>query len=323
MMQNKKPIRWAVFETLAYYRVLGTPLTLTQVGRLLISPQPLFGFSLTQVNEALLYWQKKGVVEKEKGLYWLKAQSAEYGTQNTERAKEQWLRYIQREKVSQKKLYLVCQVLKLIRFIPGLRGIFVCGSVARKVSKYKSDIDFLILTKKKRVWTVRFLLTAITYAIGKKTQDDKSRHNKFCLNHIRSCSNLKLEDSLKDLYSAQEYAQMVNVYSRNNIESKFYKDNKGWMGKFIPNFNFVKPPTCSEHATSWHTPSVLNLIGDWLELLLQKLQTVKIQKSSQSFSGLDNRRIVADNGVIMFHLNPRAPGVLKKFKQIAAKYNIS
>ena len=346
MAENKKTINRTVLETLVYYKTLGTPLTLAQTGRLLISEKPLFGFSLSQVNEALTYWIEKGTIEKQKGLYWLKSCNIKHVTCNKNTSKEirhsagsdsnvssfkfhvsdLWLKYIQREKTAQKKLYLVRKMIKLIRYFPGIQGVFVCGSVARKMSKRESDIDFLVLTEKNRVWTVRFFLTIYSFIFGRKTQDNKPRINKFCLNHYRSRVNLKLEENLQDLYSAQEYAQMINIYSRNKIENKFFAANISWMGKHIPNFNFLKPAMInSKHqlaSSGQLVRRIIKKVGDLIEKIMQKLQIIIIQKSSQNFAGLDNRRIVVNNKVIMFHLNPRAPIVLKKYKNIVDKYNI-
>jgi len=306
-------LRRSVLQTLAYFGALQTPITLSQVGRYLIGSDISSLHSIINTLNAL---QKEGMVEKQKGLYWLKILDAK-------NHKNQWLSFIQKEKIAQKKLNMVRKATKIIRFIPGIRGLFICGSVARKVCLKKSDIDFFIIAKKSRVWTIRFFITLVSVLLGKKTNDSKPRNNKFCLNHFRSDEKPTLEKYLQDLYSAQEYSRMINICSDGDIENQFFEKNKNWMAKHVPNFHLAKPALVyNSHLIAINNHKIRNIIkkfGDMLEELLKYLQTAKILKSSQQFTGLDNRRIVTDNEVIMFHLNPRAPEVLSKYQRIIAK----
>jgi len=421
-------IQESVLKTLAYYRAVGTPLTLVQVGRYLINPKleinsdfpensrnkrfksedlnqhrvdppvkpeddngverasgGVTDYSLFKIKNTLDDLVKKGVVAEERGLYWLRKT---YNTEHTTRNKigvgglevsEQNVscsmlrvacKYIQREKIAQKKINKVRKALKLLLFTPFLKGLFICGSVARKVSRPESDIDFLIITKRDRVWTVRFFLTVFAFLLGKKTKiaeknglsviprsllrlrlppplvlrrtsqtgkasqrmttKEKPKNNnrmrihhsirkdKFCLNHYRSSSNLKLEPELQDLYSAQEYARMINVYSGNRVDRKFFKKNKRWMRQLLPNFNFTKLPLYernTEHGTrnTFLENMLKGKIGNTIEKLLFYLQTKKIELGNYTPA---NGRIIANKDVIMFHLNPRAPRVLKEYTRL-------
>ncbi|MBM3256204.1 MAG: nucleotidyltransferase domain-containing protein, partial [Candidatus Moranbacteria bacterium] len=292
--KNINTLKKSVLATLAYYSALKTPLTLVQAGRYMVSTKykacPVFRHGvqspkLSEIRDILDELVKEGIATEQKGLYWLKSCSLKHVTCNMTKQiktsvekKSSYMKFIQWEKISQRKINLVRKALKIFRFVPGLRGLFVCGSVARKTSRRRSDIDFLILTDKNRVWTVRFFMTAIAFLLGKKTKNKKivfsspayrppacaspktlarraseagtdrqfpvprkNRRDKFCLNHYRSTAKLKLEPELQDLYSAEEYAGMINFYSDGNIENQFYSANKDWMAKFLPNFDFVKP----------------------------------------------------------------------------------
>lgn len=350
----------SVIDTLAYYKAIKTPLSLVQIGRYLINvkTQSLNVRTTTQISkpiyeikQALDLLVKKGSVIEQKGLYWLRSRNIQHETHNVSNPavtcsmlRVPW-QYVQREKIAQRKIEKVQKAIKFFRFIPGLRGVYICGSVARKVCRRSSDIDFLILTEKGRVWTVRFFLTVLSFLLGKKTRDNVTsylptgqagrlhvtRRDKFCLNHYRSTDKLKLEKNLQDLYSAQEYAGMINVHETWNMKhgtwetepspcGNFYKANAKWMKKILPNFDFTKPPLILHSSFSiFHFPLSM---GDWLEKILQKLQTAKILRSSRNFNQLDNRRIVTDNNVIMFHLNPRAPEIIRRHKKILDSFNI-
>ncbi len=237
------------------------------------------------------------IITEQKGLYWILRKKKSPNKKN----RKTWLSFIQREKISQKKINLARKALRFFTLIPGLKGLFICGSVARKVSSTKSDIDFLILTRKNRVWTTRFLLTILTFFLGHKTIDKQSRQNKFCLNHFRSENKLSLEKYLQKLYPAEEYAQMINLYSEKKIIEKFYRANQVWMRKILPYFNFIKPPLYSRETSLAKN----NFLGNWIEKFLYYLQIQKINHHNQQFQKLDKQRIVIDNEVIMFHLNPK------------------
>lgn len=322
---NTNTLKKSVLATLAYYRTVRTPLTLVQIGRYLISNNKGDQAFLSEIKHVLDDLLEKDVIIEQKGLYWLKTNSAPH--QRT------WLKFIQLEKIAQRKINTVRKALKIFSTIPFLRGIFICGSVARKVSRPESDIDFLILTKQNRVWIVRLLITVFAFLLGKKTNDSRfpreqtgSRKNKFCLNHYRSSSKLKLEEDLRDLYSAQEYSRMINIYSTNKIERKFFKKNKEWMKKYLPNFSFTKLPLYNGEDYQNFGRSLQKIfenmlsgkIGNIIEKLLQLLQVEKIKISGKEFP-TSRRRVITNDEVIMFHLNPRAFGVINTYEKICQK----
>jgi predicted nucleotidyltransferase len=326
MNKNNTNIQKSVIKTLAYYRALSTPLNLVQIGRYMVGTnhEPA-GIELSDIQNVLDELISRGIVAEQKGLYWLSPRDTEDNI---------WLKYIRREKIAQRKINKVRKALRLLSLTPFLRGLFICGSVARKISRPGSDIDFLILTKPGHVWTVRFLLTLFALLLGKKTNDTKlfggsdysqehSRRNKFCLNHYRSSANLQLEESLRDLYSAQEYAGMLNVYSGNRTDRKFFKKNKLWLKKFLPNFNFSKLPITEngDYPLAWLRRALEKMlggkIGHIIEGLLYRIQAKKISLSG----GLQTtQRVVAEKEVIMFHLNPRSPLTLACYQQIIKNY---
>lgn len=325
MPKEKTNIEKSILETLAYYRILKTPLTLIQIGRYLFSGKHhRHCQNLSEIKEILGRLKEDGKIIEQKGLYWLNLkQTNKVPAQNSfpEPKYATWLKYIKLEKFAQIKINKIRKSLKILKLIPFLRGIFVCGSVSRKVCGFQSDIDFLILTAKNRTWTVRFMLTVFAWLVGKKTKNTGTRKDKFCLNHYRSSSKLKLEDKLRDLYSAGEYSRMINLYSVDHIERKFFKKNKRWIKEFLPNFNFSKLPLYFfENKRSILLRKKIEKmlsgkIGNIIDKLLYYLQSGKIA-FSQNSSFSSQRRIITEREVIMFHLNPRAPKALNRYRKL-------
>jgi hypothetical protein len=347
MTKNNINTQKSVINTLAYFRTLNTPLTLVQIGRYLIDSNPSTSlrspqndinndkYLLSEINNVLKDLIDKNIVMEQKGLYWLSLrdpsaapQDDKVNTPQDDRNKDDrkdWLKFVRSEKNSQRKINKALKAIKLFSLVPFLRGLFICGSVARKVSRRDSDIDFLILTKPDRTWTVRLWLTFFAYLLGKKTRPFQAdRKDKFCLNHYRSSSNLKLEENLRDLYSAEEYASMLNVYSANRTDRKFFKKNKRWMSSFLPNFPFSKLPISPANGKLFSSVRKIlekmlgGKIGHIIEWLVYQLQTRKIKLGNSGT--LTGQRVVAEKEVIMFHLNPRAPLVLSRYQQIIKNY---
>lgn len=50
---------------------------------------------------------------------------------------------------------------KLLSFIPGILFVGIGNSVAMNTAHKDSDIDLFIITRQKRLWTVRFLVTVL------------------------------------------------------------------------------------------------------------------------------------------------------------------
>jgi len=304
-----KKLKKSVLLALIYHKALDTPLSLIQLDRYLLSKESIKNFSLMDLKKALHFWKEKEFVDEQKGLHQISDNSSF------------WQTYVQQEKNSQRKIRGALRTIKYLSFIPYLRSLFICGSVARKTCKYDSDIDFLILTKKNRVWTVRLLLTVTSILLGRKTRDEFSRDNKFCLNHYRARGSYLLEKNMQDIYSASEYSHMLNVFSDGNEQNVFFKKNMKWMKKILPQFDFIKPPI---YKLSRKTKRALEkvfdkTIGDKLENILYRMQLLKIKTRSSRMELPSNARLVANKGTIIFHLSPRAPETNRRFEQILAK----
>jgi len=302
---NLKRLKKNVLLTLVYNRALSVPLTLIQVDRYLISKENLDNFTLAELREVLKFWQTKGLVKEINGL-WVFSKN--------ELDKNYLSEYIQKEKISQEKIKKVIKALKYFSRIPYLKSLNICGSVGRKVSNEKSDIDLLVLTKENRVWIVRFFLTTISFLLRSKTNDLKPRDNKFCLNHYRTNKSYLLGKDMQDIYSACEYSRMLNVYSTGDS----FLESNIWIKNYLPNFNFSKPPLINTKSKFKKIlENVLDAkLGDMLENVLKKLQVKKIRKGSEDLELQDNARLVTENNVIMFHLNPRAQSVENTFSKL-------
>jgi hypothetical protein len=133
----------------------------------------------------------------------------------------------QKELLARKRIRTAVAVARFIRMFPFVRAVMLSGELSKGVASENSDIDFVIVTKARRLWICRSLLI-----LFKKVFLLNSRKN-FCLNHFIAEDYLEVE--LRNIYSATELATLKPLadperyadYMRANI----------WIKKFFPNWS--------------------------------------------------------------------------------------
>ncbi len=304
---KSQELEQSALETLLYFWTEKKPLFLAEIDNFLLG-QKRAEYSLSDLKNALDHLRRKGIIESKKGLYLPKAAKIFH-----------WLSQADKIKEAHKKIELTARSLFWLSIIGSLEEICICGSVAGRNCSPSSDIDLLILTEKNRVWTTRFWLTIFSWLWGKKKRPGKSRKDRFCLNHYRDSDSLELEKSMRDRYSAKEYFQMIRLLSKNH-PCNFLKKNKLWADNFLIHFNFNKP-ALFETKNTLGDFFFSKRLGDQLENFFKFLQLGKITQSKNKIKkGLDRSRIILENGVIMFHLNPKAPSIERKFYRLKNKF---
>jgi predicted nucleotidyltransferase len=87
-------------------------------------------------------------------------------------------------------------VTHVIKRFPFVRGVFVTGSLSKNSSDSSSDLDFMVITRKGRLWIARTLLMLF------KKIFLLNSYKYFCINFLLSEDNLEIED--KNVFTATE-----------------------------------------------------------------------------------------------------------------------
>lgn len=205
-----------------------------------------------------------------------------------------YLHGLEREKLIQD--YLVPT-----KHIPFVRGIALAGSQALGQQRATSDIDLLIITDPKRMWTARTLLSAWFHIFGVRRHGKKIA-NRFCLNHY--LANPREVDAERNLYKAMEYTKLRSVVGAGQIR-KFQRANAGWVRQFFPNISF--PPVKTQSKSSVQTSLEKffnNRLGDWLENRLGQWQQKRIRQDQFVFVRKDE---------LSFHPESKHESLLRGF----------
>jgi len=110
---------------------------------------------------------------------------------------------------------------------PFVKGVAISGSLSKGYFDEKSDFDFFVITKAKRVWITRALI-----AFYKRLFLSNS-HKEFCVNYFVSTETLEIEE--KNRFTATEIATVIPIFGK-NIFSEFYNQNT-WVHNFFPNID--------------------------------------------------------------------------------------
>lgn len=172
-----------------------------------------------------------------------------------------------------KKAYWIAWLLQVIPFV---RMVGLNGSMTTGKMRENSDIDFLIITKRGRIWTTRFLVTVLVHLSGQRRYAKKIA-GRICLNRYQTDDFLDIQPH--NLYHAQTFAPLVPLLD-SNLYPRYQKANQ-WMERF--NFK-VKPAFFIKPVESKFLRKVQKLmekilegrIGEWLEKKLRGYQRRRI-----------------------------------------------
>lgn len=172
-----------------------------------------------------------------------------------------------REKISHQKLKIAHRAIHFLKFIPTVKMVGITGSLAMNNCHEKSDIDFMIVTKKETLWLTRFftLLFLKFMRIPLRSRGDHDEKDKLCLNIWMDESDLIIHN--QNLYTAHELSQIVPLLNRGKTYERLLSQNK-WIVNFWP--NAVKLPSTKLPPTNLNTFFIILLRP--IELFSFKIQ---------------------------------------------------
>lgn len=263
-----------ILSTVAYYDVMDYPMTAFEIWKYLISSkyevegekqEEKAGNSLGEVIEELEKEETKKFISEFRGFYFLK------GKENLVEKR------IERNKISNMKLKKARKIIAWLKFVPFVRMIAVAGRVGAKNSCAGSDIDILIVFRQGKIFTGRFLATALVHFLGKRRHADKIA-NRICFNHFVSD---EMSISVQDLYSSHNYVFITPLFGA-DLFRKFLEKNL-WIKNYRPNFSFLEnnlKEIKDTKISSWIRGYLEKIFSsDRIENKLKKWQSEKIKKN--------------------------------------------
>jgi len=139
---------------------------------------------------------------------------------------------LQKDKNSILKFKVAEKVVWWLRFVPFVRMVAITGTLAMKNSERNSDIDFLAVLEKGRIFTGRLFVTLMVHLLGKRRYGKKIK-NRICLNYFITTGSIEIQR--QDLFGANEYSFIYPIFGH-NVFQNFCETNITWIKKLKPNW---------------------------------------------------------------------------------------
>lgn len=283
-----------------YFSLFDYPLTAFEIHKWLGSRETV---SPAQVNAALNQITKAdqtvGLAEKD-GLYFLPGRA------------DTVAKRLQKYFDNQRKVARARRAARLISWLPFWRLVAVVNTAAADNSAPESDIDWLIVAKKGRLWTTRFLITAWLFLFG-RWRHGRQVSDRICLSFFLADDALNLE-CLRlpqgDIYLTYWMTQLVPLLAHKDTLNHFLESNS-WVKNELANWD---TRYLLHDRRGLETGAVTQLIrgqlekilsgklGETMEKFLRRLQFSKIAKREASRPSRETpNAVVISDQMLKFH----------------------
>jgi hypothetical protein len=203
-------LRTSILKVAAYFDLFHYPLTLDDIRR----------FLEVEVGEAEV---RRGVemLVRQGRLYRL---GAYYSLQNEPALVERRLRG---EAHADELLEIAYKNAKVLYQFPYVRGIFISGSLSKRVADEKADIDYFLVTKSNRVWIARTILL-----LYRRLASLTGHLEHYCLNYWIDEDALEVEE--KNIFTAIELFTLLPARGGERL-GRFFQANS-WASAYLPGY---------------------------------------------------------------------------------------
>lgn len=288
----------SIFQTLAYFDIFDLPLTKEELLRLLYTEGTEKVEYIEFLNQLNQLCSLPGVVERSRGFYFL---SGREGIVDERQRKV---------KIVEQKMKIAKRGIKKIAWVPFLRAVFVCNTVAFGSADEGSDIDVLIVVRKGRIWLTRLLATLSLSLFGLRRTKNKIK-NRICLSFYLAddCLNLEKIAIESDIYLTYWLAQLIPVYDPDNLHRSIVRANK-WVNKYLVNgvqavVSSKQYAVNSGRMAGWFKKLLEKMwgwgYGDMIESQAKAIQQARMKMNLHSVQNAPDTRVVVSDSMLKFH----------------------
>jgi len=289
-----------ILYTLTFFDLIGKPLTLFECWQYCFNIFPLKSEVKIKDIEDIL--KKDPMVASLNGFYFLVGR------------KDLVVKRWRAHNFSQPKWKRARRAICILSYIPFVRMIAVCNTVAFNTAHEKSDIDFLVLVQQGKMWTTRFVITILVSLLGLRRHHHRIA-NRICLSFYLTDDYLSLNKlalrgkngAVNDPYLVYWVSCMSPIYDGG--KGGFFFSQNNWIRKYLPRYipyagvgRRVIP--YSFFRKIWKQGVeylLLSSLGQRIEKVLKKLQLAKMSHNTKSVAGEPNTKVIISDQILKFH----------------------
>lgn len=311
------PLEQAVYNTVRYFDLFDMPVTATQIWQTLLLETEQGAvrwgghkhYRLRDIQDALSFssWLK-GRVGTKWGYVFLSG-------------KEELVRVrLNRHALAQQKWKIARRLARVLSLVPLVKGLAGSGSLAAYNTKTSSDLDFLVIAAKGRIWTARLGLLIASQFLGRRRRHwDRQAPDKLCLNHYVTENSMLVPADIHNVYTVVLYSMLVPVYGEQAVHA-FQDQNGSWIRQHIMSPNMpsgsyryvVCPPQLLLRVKNGIEQILLEPVGDIVEYLAERVQRAVIEKHQPHRRP---GRVSLSGSELAFHPDTKVPAILAAFNR--------
>lgn len=295
------PLEKAILATIHYFDIFEYPLTAMEIWKWLTaasydpqSASAVRSAAYAEVLSALADSRPLSErIETKHGFYFLSGRSSTVETR------------MDRYRLAEQKFYRAKRFIKILRFVPFIKMIGVCNTLAYANSRPEADIDLFIVTRPGRVWQTRFWVAGFLKLFSLRPRPGKTQDT-ICTSFFVDTDHLDLSSlaiDAHDIYLTYWVAQVVPVYDE-GVYRTFLKNNP-WVAERLPHYLPYEPtPRRSVRRIRWAKWVLSAICFIFPERLFQGYQQRILPQELAAMVNTDSRVVMRD-GVLKFHRNDR------------------
>lgn len=210
--------------------------------------------------------------------------------------------------------------IRLLSFMPFVRGIWLCNSMGWNNARRLSDIDLVIIAEDRHVWTARFFTAALMKLLRQRPGEQHAA-KALCLSMYISNTHLNIEDSRLsptsiggDIYFDFWCTQLYPVIDRDDVYKRFCTENQ-WLSNTFADIAWTEPvPHRQLNWKSWqkNLQHVFELIAWPFEKILKYWQFRIMPQALRDLANQDTR-VRLNDSVLKFHTHDTRQEIHQRF----------
>lgn len=210
--------------------------------------------------------------------------------------------------------------IRLLSFMPFVRGIWLCNSMGWNNARRLSDIDLVIIAEDRHVWTARFFTAALMKLLRQRPGEQHAA-KALCLSMYISNAHLNIEDSRLsptsiggDIYFDFWCTQLYPVMDRNDLYRRFCTENQ-WLSNTFADIAWTEPvPHRQLNWKSWqkNLQRAFEFFMWPFEQILKRWQFRIMPQALRDLANQDTR-VRLNDSVLKFHTHDTRQEIHQRF----------